>query len=194
MSEPFTGEIRIFAGNFAPRSWAFCHGTLMDIGQHTALFSLLGTNFGGDGRVNFGLPDIQGRVVVGAGQGVGLTNRPVGHRGGTDNVALSQQQMPTHSHHPHTQTHTSLKACTANGVNHEPNNGDYLAVCYGDETESQGDWYSESDNNLTEIGGVQTSSSTVVHNSGGSTMHYNKQPHLGLHYIIALQGLYPSRP
>src|SRR3954471_16909667 len=92
------GEIRLFAGNFAPRNWAFCNGQLMPIAQNTALFSILGTTFGGNGQTTFGLPDFRGRVSVGTGQGTGLTNHDLGEQSGTENVTLSTAQMPAHTH------------------------------------------------------------------------------------------------
>ena len=98
MSEPFTAEIRIFAGNFAPRGWAFCNGQLLPIGQYTALFSLLGTIYGGDGRTSFGLPNLQGRVPMHWGTGPGLTSRRVGEVGGSESVVLTEGHLPSHTH------------------------------------------------------------------------------------------------
>ncbi|MFY1113097.1 MAG: tail fiber protein, partial [Methanosarcinaceae archaeon] len=97
-SEPFIGEIRMFAGNFAPRGWAFCDGQLLPISQNTALFSILGTTYGGDGRTTFGLPDLRGRVPVHAGSGPGLSTVRLGDTGGAETVTLSQAQMPSHNH------------------------------------------------------------------------------------------------
>src|SRR5262245_60083892 len=98
MSDPFVAEIRLFAGNFAPRGWAFCNGQLLPISQNTALFSLLGTNYGGDGRSSFALPDLQGRVPLHAGNGPGLSSRHLGEAGGDDTITLTDAQMPAHSH------------------------------------------------------------------------------------------------
>jgi microcystin-dependent protein len=97
MSDPFVGEIRMFAGNFAPRGWAFCNGQLIPISQNTALFSLLGTTYGGDGRSTFALPDLRGRVPLHAGQGSGLSDYPLGSRGGSEQVVLTTAQLPAHS-------------------------------------------------------------------------------------------------
>ncbi|PSN11862.1 phage tail protein, partial [filamentous cyanobacterium CCT1] len=97
MSDPFVGEIRMFAGNFAPRGWAFCNGQLIAISQNTALFSLLGTLYGGDGRTTFALPDLRGRTPIHAGQGAGLSDYPLGSRGGVEQVALTTEQLPAHS-------------------------------------------------------------------------------------------------
>ena len=98
MSEPFIAEIRIFAGNFAPRNWAFCDGQLLPIAQNTALFSLIGTTYGGDGRTTTALPNLKGRVPMHPGRGPGLTERRLGQRGGTETITLAQSQMPNHTH------------------------------------------------------------------------------------------------
>ena len=98
MSEPFIAEIRIFAGNFAPRGWAFCNGQLLPIAQNTALFSLTGTTYGGDGRSTFGLPDLRGRAPLHPGRGPGLTDRRLGEKGGAATVTLTEAQMPAHGH------------------------------------------------------------------------------------------------
>ena len=98
MSEPFVGEIRMFAGNFAPRGWAFCDGQLLAVSQNDALFSLLGTIYGGDGRTTFGLPDLRGRIPIHAGTGPGLSPRRLGAKGGAENVTLTVNQMPSHNH------------------------------------------------------------------------------------------------
>lgn len=98
MSDPFVGEIRMFAGNFAPRQWAFCNGQLMAISQNDALFSLLGTIYGGDGRSSFGIPDMRGRIPMHWGTGPGLTPRPIGQKMGVESVALTANQIPSHSH------------------------------------------------------------------------------------------------
>ncbi len=98
MSSPFIGEILMFGGNFAPRSWAFCDGQLLSIAQNTALFSILGTTYGGDGRVTFGLPELRGRVAMHPGSGPGLTTRGLGEKGGTETVTLNTTQIPAHNH------------------------------------------------------------------------------------------------
>src|SRR3954468_23228168 len=98
MSEPFLGEIRMFGGNFAPRGWAFCNGQILSIAQNTALFSLLGTTYGGNGQTTFGLPDLRGRVAVSAGQGPGLSNYSLGELAGSESVTLTSANMPAHNH------------------------------------------------------------------------------------------------
>jgi microcystin-dependent protein len=175
MSEPFIAEIRIFAGNFAPRSWAFCNGQLLPISQNTALFSLIGTTYGGDGRSTTALPDLQGRAPMHPGRGPGLTARQLGERGGTETVALTEAQMPSHTH--------AMQAfpllATRSGIEDE----------FGQNTLARS------------VGGavyhsptsVQPLANATIENVGGSQVHDNMQPYLALNFIIALQGLYPSR-
>lgn len=169
--DPFIAEIRIFAGNFPPRGWAFCDGQILPINQYSALFSLLGTTYGGDGRVTFALPDLRGRVPVHPGSGPGLTPRQWGERGGTETTSLTAAQMPAHSH--------AVKASDANGSAVSPSglvparNAAGVPV-YGPPTSAHlaGD---------------------AIEPAGGGQPHDNMQPYLGLSYIIALQGIYPSR-
>lgn len=167
--EPFIGQIMLFGGTFAPRSWAFCDGQLLAINANTALFSILGTTYGGDGRTNFGLPDLRGRVPMHAGTGPGLTPRSVGQRTGVETVTLAASQMPAHSH--------DMNFVNVPADNDRPS-GDLLArtAIYSAAT--------------TPIG--QLSASTISQ-SGGSQAHENMQPTLCINYIIALQGIYPSR-
>ena len=113
MSEPFFGEIRLFAGTFAPRGWAFADGQLLAIASNNALFSLYGTYYGGDGRTTFGLPDLRGRIPLHTGQGPGLSNRKLGAEGGRETVTINQNQLPTHNHTP-------LNATTATGNSLDP--------------------------------------------------------------------------
>ena len=118
MADQFISEIRIFAGNFAPAGWAFCSGQLLPISQNTALFSLLGTNYGGNGTTNFGLPNLQGSVPLGAGQGPGLSRRDLGAVGGEQNVTLLESQMPAHSHTARASTSggTDSPRCRLGGI------------------------------------------------------------------------------
>jgi microcystin-dependent protein len=113
MSDPFVAEIRLFAGNFAPRGWAFCNGQLVSIQQNTALFSLLGTTYGGDGRVTFALPDLRGRVPIGQGQGPGLSRRDLGEASGTSSVTLVESELPAHGLPASTQPATTNRALGA---------------------------------------------------------------------------------
>ncbi|MEM9291946.1 MAG: tail fiber protein [Acidobacteriota bacterium] len=172
MSEPFIAEIRIFAGNFAPRSWAFCDGQLLPISQNTALFSLIGTTYGGDGRSTTALPDLQGRVPMHPGRGPGLTSRRLGQRGGIETVTLSEAQMPNHTHQL---IATSSDANSADPVKRAP------ARVIGGFT------YNTATTNLVNM------ADQCVPNTGGSQAHNNLQPFIAMNFIIALQGLYPSR-
>ncbi len=172
MSEPFIAEIRIFAGNFAPRGWAFCDGQLLPIAQNTALFSLIGTIYGGDGRSTTALPNLQGRAPMHPGRGPGLTSRRLGERGGVEDVTLSEAQMPNH-------THTM-------GVVPVPGNQDDASA-------------SETLSRAVGANLFHTSANLVAMANetlpivGGSQAHNNMQPFLTINFIIALQGLFPSR-
>ncbi|NJN46235.1 MAG: phage tail protein [Candidatus Competibacteraceae bacterium] len=173
MSEPFIAEIRIFAGNFAPRGWAFCNGQLLPVSQNTALFSLIGTTYGGDGRSTTALPNLQGRTPMHPGRGPGLTDRRLGQRGGVEQVTLSEAQMPNHNH---TLRASDLRAGSATAVGNslaEPRDG----LLYQSNTSAS----------LVEM------SQQALPNTGGSQAHNNLQPFLVMNFIIALQGLYPSR-
>lgn len=172
MSEPFIAEIRIFGGNFAPRGWAFCNGQLLPISQNTALFSLIGTTYGGDGRNTTALPNLQGRAPMHPGRGPGLTARQLGQRGGVTSVTLSEAQMPSHTHNFMASPN---EADAYTPVNH------VMAA-----TEPQYGYYADA-NNLSSL------KSDALSNTGGSQAHTNMQPYLALNYIIALVGLYPSR-
>ena len=166
MAEPFLSEIRIMSFGFAPKGWALCNGQLLPINQNQALFSLLGTTFGGDGRVNFGLPDLRERTPIHVGQG-----HTLGERGGEQAHTLSIAELPTHVH--------SAMAGTANGTAIIPT-GNYLAG-----TTPQ--LYHPPDQNLTAL------NPGTVTNVGGSQAHLNMQPFLVLTFCIALQGIFPSQ-
>lgn len=170
MSEPFVAEIRIFAGNFAPRGWAACNGQLLPIAQNTALFSLVGTIYGGDGRTVFGLPNLQGRAPMHPGRGPGLTFRRIGESGGTETVTLSEAQMPAHSH----SVSAGLEAQSSTP------DGNYLG-----QPESVMIYHTPVTPDAT-LAGTQSA-------TGGSQAHNNMQPYLVLNFIIALVGLFPSR-
>jgi microcystin-dependent protein len=171
MSDPFIGEIRMFAGNFSPRGWAFCDGQLLAISQFDALFSLLGTTYGGDGRTTFGLPDLRGRIPIHAGTGPGLTPRREGQRGGVENETLTVAQAPLHSH--------PVKASASVAGSRSPE-GRVAA-----ET-SLFDFYQSGSPSAALDGGSVTA-------AGRGLSHTNIQPFLCVHFIIALIGLYPSR-
>ena len=174
MSEPFIAEIRIFAGDFAPRSWAFCNGQLLPISQNTALFSLIGTTYGGDGRSTTALPNLQGQAPMHPGRGPGLTSYRLGQRGGVETVTLSEAQMPSHTH-----------TMRASGGTGGPLGG-------GANATDPVDNYLAASVKYSSIAGSSVNMQSVT-NAGGSQAHNNMQPFLAINFIIALQGLYPSR-
>jgi microcystin-dependent protein len=171
MSEPYVGEIRMFAGNFAPRGWAFCDGQLLAISQNDALFSLLGTIYGGDGRTTFGLPDMRGRIPIHRGDGPGLSPRRIGSKGGVENVTLTVNQLANHGH--------GLVANTEEAIRPNPQGG-VLAQGVG------ASFYS------TDAPNVSLAASAISE-TGGSRSHTNMMPSLCVSFIIALIGIYPSR-
>jgi microcystin-dependent protein len=169
--DPFIGEIRMFAGNFAPRGYALCDGQLLAVSQNDALFSLLGTIYGGDGRTTFGLPDLRGRIPIHKGSGPGLTTRPIGQKSGQENVTVHQNQLPAHHH--------GLQAST--GIASSPNPaGNVLG-----RSNTVSLYQSETPN-------MPMNADTVT-TVGGSQSHANVQPFQCINYIIALVGVYPSR-
>jgi len=174
MSEPFIAEIRIFASNFAPRGWAFCNGQLLPISQNTALFSLIGTTYGGDGRTTTGLPDLQGRAPMHPGTGPGLASRRLGQEGGVESVTLSEAQNPSHNHT------INAAANPAEAPGPGPSGGNALGRSVG------GAYYATSTNPVP-------FNSATMQNTGGGQAHNNLQPFLAINFIIALQGVYPSR-
>ena len=173
MSEPFIAEVRIFAGNFAPRGWALCDGQLLPISQNTALFSLIENIYGGDGRSTTALPDLRGRAPMHPGTGAGLTPRRLGERLGESSVTLSETQMASHSHDYMLSGQMADESGTTNPENNAPG------------VPRRSRHYLGAPTNLVD----QTSLNSV----GGGQAHNNVQPYLGLNFIIALQGLYPSR-
>lgn len=174
MSEPFVAEIRIFAGNFAPRGWAFCDGQLLPISQNTALFSLLGTTYGGDGRTTTALPNLQGRAPMHPGRGPGLTDRRLGQRGGAEHITLTEAQTPNHNH--------NLMAAVQPASQFSPTNTSSLGRSVGTNIYA-------TDSAPTPV----TMSSETLNSQGGSQSHNNMQPFITMNFIIALVGLYPSR-
>ncbi|MEM1181032.1 MAG: tail fiber protein [Acidobacteriota bacterium] len=173
MSEPFTAEIRIFAGNFAPRGWAFCNGQLLPVSQNTALFSLIGTTYGGDGRSTTALPNLKGRVPMHPGRGPGLTSRRLGQRGGSEMISLSEAQMPNHTH--------TARGADESANERTPGNTAETARPLG-----RG-FFTYSQKTSSQVAMASTG------NTGGSQPHNNLQPYIVMNFIIALVGLYPSR-
>src|SRR5258705_898844 len=170
MSSPFVAEIRMFAGNFAPTGWASCDGQLLPISQNTALFSPLGTFYGGDGKSTFALPDLQGSVAMGQGQGPGLSERFLGETGGVANVSLILSEMPFHNH--------LIAGTTENGTLKQPSPTEFLA------RSKSGNLYQSNVSSSPVSMDPQTFSV-----AGSSFPHNNMQPFLTLTYIIALQGV-----
>jgi len=169
MAEPFLSEIRIFSFNYAPKGWALCNGQLLPINQNQALFSLLGTTFGGDGRVNFGLPNLQGRTPMHVGNG-----HLLGEVGGEQNHTLSISEIPMHVH--------TLQGTNTVGNTLNPKTGSGGSILASD----VGNCYTPTPNALTALNPASVS------NTGGSQAHLNMQPFLTLNFSIALQGIFPS--
>ncbi len=163
---PFVAEIALFPFNFAPKGWAWCNGQLLPISQNTALFSLLGTYYGGDGKSTFALPNLNGRTPVGQGQGQGLSGYWIGQEGGVDQVTLLPTEMPAHGH--------TLAASTDNAVSPSP------AAAVPATGESA-------------LFHSSASTTAPLASTGGGQPHNNMQPYLTLHYAIALQGVFPPR-
>ena len=174
MSDQFVGEIRLFAGTFAPLGWAFCDGQLLAIAQNDALFSLFGTTYGGDGRTTFGLPDLRGRVPIHQGSGPGLTPRAMGSKAGAEAVVLTASQMGGHTH--------KWEATSAAAAERTPVNNAMAET-------SAADIYSQSDPPQSPA----TMSPAMVGDAGGGRPHQNVQPYQCINYIVSLYGVYPSR-
>lgn len=215
MSEPFVGEIIMFAGNFAPRGWAFCQGQLLSIQQNSALFAILGTTYGGNGQTTFGLPDLRGRVPTGQGTGPGLPNVTLGEVAGTPTTTLTINQLPTHNHQAVFQGTASQVAAptidvgtSSAGALANPTNGStsYLtavtaATSGGDSVDFQGLYTSTAPASGAKgtLGGVNgggsvTAAGTVTVAAAGNGLPFSiAQPYLGINFIIALEGIFPSR-
>jgi len=173
MADPFVAEIRIFPFNFAPKGWAFCNGQLLPISQNTALFSLLGTTYGGDGKSNFALPDLTGRAPMHPGQGPGLSLYDLGQTGGSDTVTVLDSEMPSHTH--------ALAASSQPGEDASPG-GELLARSVG------ASLYQTTTNSSI----VQMAPQALAV-GGASLPHNNLMPYLTLNFCIALQGVFPPR-
>jgi microcystin-dependent protein len=177
MADPFLGQILIVGFNFAPKGWATCDGQLLPISQNTALFSLLGTNYGGNGQTTFGLPNLQDRTPLGAGQGPGLSNYDLGQVDGSETVTLTTGQLPQHTH-----TLVADNSVSGSGT---PTGTEVFAVSKGAKPGAVNVY--DSTANLT---AMDPSALSAV---GGGQPHNNRQPYLGVLFIIAMQGIFPSR-
>ncbi len=175
MSDQYLGEIRMVGFNFAPQGWALCNGQLMSISQATALFSLLGTNYGGDGKSNFALPNLQASAPMGSGNGSGLSPRVLGETGGEFAVTLVPTQLPSHSH--------GVACIGGAGSSGSPANNVWAAAAGGREPPPV---YAAAATNVS-------MTAAAVQNTGGNVAHNNLPPYLTIYFVIALQGIYPSR-
>jgi microcystin-dependent protein len=171
--ECFIGELRMFAGNFAPRSWALAQGQLMAIAQNTALFSILGTTYGGNGQTTFGLPDLRGRAPIGTGQGPGFSDRQLGELGGSERQTLNTSQMPMHQH--------TLGVTTAPATSSKPSGGNKVLAA----VQGAGAYAAAATDTI-----LSPASAGVA---GGNQPFDIMPPYLGINYIICLEGIFPSR-
>jgi microcystin-dependent protein len=183
--EGMIGEIRMFGGNFAPRAWALCDGQLLPINQNTALFSIIGTIYGGDGRTTFALPDIRGRCVIGPGNGPGLSSRREGQKGGTETNTLNVTQIPSHGHNH------AIKCNSTAATTNDPTNA-FFAAASGRTMSTPPA--------IVQIGMYNNSSNTnaasdavTLNNSGGGQSFNDMMPYQTVNYVICLQGVFPSR-
>lgn len=203
MSDPFIGQISMFAGNFAPRGWAFCNGQLLSISQHTALFSILGTIYGGDGVTTFALPNLQSRSPVGTGTGAGLTNVQLGQVGGVESTTLTTLNMPIHSHGvtttaTATSTGSLQVAGTGSNASTTPSATNNILGASGAGGPSSAAIWSDQLTSPVTLANPETISTTLnvnvaVQPAGSSQPLPIRNPYLGMNFIIALEGIYPSR-
>lgn len=201
MSEPFLGTVMIWAPNFAPRGWALCAGQLLPIAQNSALFSLLGSTYGGNGQVTFGLPNLQGRIPVGQGQSSGTSFYDLGQTGGAEAVTLNVSQLPNHNHGATftstglPQVEVTMNATTAQAGSDAPTTGSQL----GDVVPSTTRIYAPGGGTQVPLGGAtgrlsgEVQGTVAVSSTGGSAPFSVIQPYQALNYVIALQGVFPSR-
>jgi len=173
MSEPFIGEIRMVGFNFAPRGWALCNGQLLSIASNNALFSLLGTIYGGDGRTTFALPNLQGRVPMHYGSGAGLSPRLIGEAAGQESVSLTEAQLPAHTH--------KARASSLKGNTNSP-----VGRVWSKDAGVQSATYTSNAADADMAAGA-------IAPAGGGQPHNNMPPYLAVNFVIALQGIYPAR-
>lgn len=191
MYEPYLGEIAIFAGDFAPVGWFPCDGRLLPIAQYQPLYAILGITYGGDGRTNFALPDLRGRSALGSGTGSGLTQRTIGQNGGQEKVGLGINELPTHNHSAQSAAGGTGQLNCVQDAGSAPNpTGAYIAAHAafrksGTMVKMKSDAVAFTASNLT--------INTTVANAGTNVQHENMHPYLGVNYLIAFQGIFPSR-
>jgi microcystin-dependent protein len=176
--ESYIGEIKMFGGNFAPVNFALCNGQLMSIAQNTTLFSIIGTYYGGDGVTTFALPNLQSRIPVHQGTGIGLSNYVLGEATGTENITISQQQMPAHNH--------MMRAVVAAGADQGIPTNNYLSVIQDPNTGAYTNFYADTTPDVT-------MNSNAITMAGSSLPVEIVQPVLAISFIICLYGIYPSR-
>ena len=179
MIDAFISSIILFAANFAPRSWAFCQGQIYSISQNSALFSLIGVTYGGNGQTNFALPDLQGRTPIGTGAGGGLTPRSLGEKGGTEMHTLTTSELPSHVHT------VTIPAITASATVSVPAANTFLAAV----VDGRGIPVNAYTTGVPNVNLDAGATSTV----GNNQSHNNMQPYLALNYIICTEGVFPSR-
>ncbi len=178
--EPYLGNVTVFAGNFAPRAWMFCQGQLLSIAQYDALFALIGTTYGGDGQVTFALPDFRSRIGVHAGQGSGLSNYTLGQMAGTENTTLLSIQMPLHTHGIESFAVKQSASTATTGGTDDPLNAYPAAGAMI--------YYNSSDNTMASYSSIGT---TPI--AGSNQPVSIVQPYLAMNFIIAVEGIFPSR-
>ena len=169
-AQPYIGQITAFAGNFAPIGWEFCNGQLLSIAENSTLFTLIGTTYGGDGQTTFALPDYRGRILIGAGAGPGLTTRNIGEQGGTPSTTVTTATLPAHTH--------AINANTAPGTTSDPTNNVLANTAVLDK----------------EFNTIPNTVMGATGSTGSGQPISNQQPYLGINYIIATQGIFPSHP
>ncbi len=178
--DPYLGQVIIFAGNFAPRSWMYCHGQLVSIAEYTALFAIVGTTYGGDGQVTFALPDLQGRVPVGTGQGPGRSDYELGLEAGSESTTLLNINLPQHTH---TATMTAQVGVTNATANSDDPDGSLLTTT--------GEPFYATGSGIGSLAGVTAAVTTGI--AGSNVPFSNKSPYLAINYIICVEGIFPSR-
>jgi len=184
--EGYIAEIRLFGGNFAPRNWAFCEGQLLPIAQNSALFSLLGTTWGGDGRTTFGLPDFRGRSPISPGSGPGLPSYNHGAKGGTATTTLNANNLPSHTHAA--STVVTARAMPGEGDSAVPTDRTWAKSGMGDP-----DYATPVTSDQIDMHPAAISASTTIGNTGGGQSFNNMHPYAACYYIICLTGIFPSR-